>query len=318
MPLSDFPDAGHLFRALMETPADSVYFKDHEGRLRNVSQKMATSLGFSDPAELVGKTDVELFGEVFGRETRRDEMKIMATGCPLVGVIESRQLRDGRTNWTQTTKMPLRNEVGEVIGIWGITREINEMREAEVKLQHFATHDSLTNLPNRFLMIDRLNQILSHVGRTRSTFAVMFMDIDHFKEVNDLLGHDVGDALLCKVALRLNESVRSSDTVARLGGDEFVVVLDMLDDVGDAEVVATKIERSLARPFVLDGHKVETSVSIGISFYPNDGGDANTLLKAADFAMYLAKRAGGNGHRLCPADGTDQEMSTAPLGMSLR
>ena len=315
MPTADFPDDATLFAALMGTPFDSVYFKDRDGRLTRVSRKMADSLGFSDPAEMVGKTDVDLFGEAFGRGTRRDEVKIMETGRPLAGVIESRQKSDGRVNWTQTTKMPLYDASGEVVGVWGITREINEMREAEVRLQHFATHDSLTGLPNRFLLADRLAQVLERSRRSKAPFAVLFMDLDRFKGVNDLLGHDVGDALLCEVALRLTESVRRSDTIARLGGDEFVVVAELLDDPSDAEGVASKIEAAVALPFVLGAakHIVETSVSIGISFYPGNGEDADALLKAADYAMYLSKRGGGNRHSPCPPG-----MSECDGGMSSR
>ena len=156
-PLSDL----FLFRALMENTADSIYFKDRQCRLLRVSRKMAVHLGFSDPSELVGKTDVDLFGEAFGRGTRLDDIGIMETGRPVIGVIESRRLDKGRTNWTLTTKLPLVDESGAVIGLVGITREINEMRETEVALQHLATHDTLTDLPNRFLMVDRLGQLLA-------------------------------------------------------------------------------------------------------------------------------------------------------------
>ena len=174
-----------LLHALMESTADSIYFKDRECRLLRVSRKMAKDLGFSDPAELIGKTDIDLFGEAFGDGTRLDDIRIMDMDRPIIGVIESRQMEDGRTNWTLTTKLPLHDESGAVIGLVGITREINEIRQTEVALQHLATHDTLTDLPNRFLMVDRIDQLLARSKRSATDFAVLFMDIDRFKEVNE-------------------------------------------------------------------------------------------------------------------------------------
>ena len=218
---------------------------------------------------------------------------------PIIGVIESRQMEDGRTNWTLTTKLPLHDESGAVIGLVGITREINEIRQTEVALQHLATHDTLTDLPNRFLMVDRLHQLLARAKRSGTAFAVLFMDIDRFKEVNDTYGHEFGDLLLRAVAQRLTKSVRQSDTVARIGGDEFVIVLETVHQIGEAEAVANNVRRALARPINIQEHEMKVTVSIGISFYPENGEDADTLLRAADYAMYLAKKEGGNRHLTC-------------------
>jgi len=288
-----------LFDALMENDVDSIYFKDRECRLLRVSRKMAQSLGFSDPADLIGKTDIDLFGEAFGRGTRLDDLRVMETGKPIIGLIESRQLDDGHTNWTLATKLPLRDKSGDVVGLVGITRDINEIRQTEVALQHLATHDPLTDLPNRFLMVDRLNQLLARAKRSDAAFAVLYMDIDGFKDVNDSRGHEFGDLLLRAIAQRLRKSVRQSDTVARIGGDEFVIILETVHQVREADTVALNVRRALARSFTLARHKVKVSVSIGISFYPENGRDTDTLLRAADYAMYLAKREGGNRHMTC-------------------
>jgi diguanylate cyclase (GGDEF)-like protein/PAS domain S-box-containing protein len=288
-----------LLHALMESTADSIYFKDRECRLLRVSAKMAKDLGFSDPAELVGKTDIDLFGEVFGQGTRSDDIRIMDMDRPIIGMIESRHMEDGRTNWTLTTKLPLHDESGAVIGLVGITREINEIRQTEVALQHLATHDTLTDLPNRFLMVDRLDQLLARAKRSGTAFAVLFMDIDRFKEVNDAHGHEFGDLLLRAVAQRLTKSVRQSDTVARIGGDEFVVILETVHQIGEAGTVANNVRRALAGPITIGEHRMNVTVSIGISFFPENGNDADTLLRAADYAMYLAKREGGNRHLTC-------------------
>jgi diguanylate cyclase (GGDEF)-like protein/PAS domain S-box-containing protein len=283
----------------METTADSIYFKDRECRLIRVSRKMALDLGFDGPADLIGKTDNELFGEVFGLETRRDDLRVMEMDRPFIGMIESRQLTRGRMNWTLTTKLPLHDEAGRVIGLVGITREINEIRQVEATLQHLATHDGLTELPNRYLMIDRMSQLLARARRSGTSFAVLFMDIDGFKGVNDAHGHDLGDLLLQAVAKRLAGSVRQSDTVARIGGDEFVIIQDPMGGIGDAETLAEHVETALARAFILQKHRVKVTASIGLSFYPQNGEDPESLLKAADYAMYLAKREGGNRHLAC-------------------
>jgi diguanylate cyclase (GGDEF)-like protein/PAS domain S-box-containing protein len=289
----------------MENTADSIYFKDRQCRLLRVSRKMAQDLGFSDPSEMVGKTDIDLFGEAFGLGTQLDDIRIMESSRPIIGVIESRRLDNGRTNWTLTTKLPLLDESGVVIGLVGITREINEMRETEVALQHLATHDTLTDLPNRFLMVDRLSQLLSRAQRSGSAFAVLYMDIDRFKEVNDSHGHEFGDLLLRAVAKRLTKSVRQSDTVARIGGDEFVIILETVHELREAGAVGLHVQRALAKSFTLDRQRISITASIGISFYPQNGADPDTLLRAADYAMYLAKREGGNRHVACPP-GTPQ------------
>jgi len=288
-----------LFQALMESTADSIYFKDRECRLLRVSRMMASSLGFSDPAELIGKTDIDLYGEAFGQGTQADDIRIMDMDRPIIGLVESRQMEDGQTNWTLTTKLPLHDESGAVIGLVGITREINEIRQTEVALQHLATHDTLTDLPNRFLMVDRLHQLLARAKRSSTAFAVLFMDIDRFKEVNDTYGHEFGDLLLRVVAQRLTKNVRQSDTVARIGGDEFVIILETVHQIRETEAVAKNVRRALARPINVQEHAMNVTVSIGISFYPENGEDADTLLRTADYAMYLAKKEGGNRHLTC-------------------
>jgi diguanylate cyclase (GGDEF)-like protein len=218
---------------------------------------------------------------------------------PIIGLIEGRALPDGRTNWTITSKLPLHDADGEVIGLYGVTREINEIRQTEAALQHLATHDSLTDLPNRFLLTDRMNQLLVRSSRRPVSFAILFMDIDRFKVVNDTFGHETGDQLLRVVADRLRLAVRTSDTVARLGGDEFVVLIETPAAEAAAERVARKIEAAFVLPFTLARQRIKVGISIGISLHPQSGDSADALMHAADRAMYMAKREGGNRHRTC-------------------
>jgi diguanylate cyclase (GGDEF)-like protein/PAS domain S-box-containing protein len=283
-------DDGFLFRSLMETMVDSIYFKDRQCRLVRVNRKMALDLGRADPAELIGRTDIELFGREFGEMTMLDDARIMETDEPIIGLTESRQLESGQVNWTLTTKTPLHDLSGTVVGLLGITREINELKRAEMTLEHLATHDTLTGLPNRYLMFDRLNQLLVRAARYGLSFAILFIDLDGFKRINDSRGHDVGDLVLRGVAERLTRNLRAADTVARIGGDEFVVLLESLRAGPDAIALADKIRSTVGMPFALPGGDAAVTVSIGIGQYPDDGRDAEELLKAADVAMYRAKR----------------------------
>lgn len=179
----------------------------------------------------------------------------------------------------------------------GIVRDITERRAAEAKIMHLANHDTLTNLPNRNLVQDRIQQAIARAQRANSRFAVMFIDLDKFKVINDSLGHDIGDLLLQTVAQRLTESLRTGDTVGRQGGDEFIVLLDSLNTPEDAALVAHKMLLSLAAPYQLNGYELYTSASIGIAVYPQDGDNVETLLKNSDTAMYHAKDNGRSNYQ---------------------
>ena len=284
----------------MENTEDSIYFKDRECRLLRVSQRMAVSLGFADPSELVGKTDVDLFGESFGRRTLMEDLKIMESGEPIIGMVESRRMEGSELNWTSTTKVPLRDGSGNVIGLMGITREINELKRAELDLQHLATHDQLTDLPNRYLLMDRMVQTLAHAARARSIFAVLFLDIDDFKEINDEHGHEFGDVVLRSIAQTAPEhGPQQRHRRADRGGR----VRDRARDArrpSGREIRGRQGPASVAKPATLQRHAVTSTASIGISFYPDNTGDAEALLRAADYAMYLAKSEGKNGWQVCP------------------
>ena len=174
----------------------------------------------------------------------------------------------------------------------GIMRDITERKATEAKITHLANHDGLTNLPNRNLVQDRIQQTIAWAQRSGHQFAVMFIDLDKFKFINDSLGHDTGDVLLQTVAQRLTASLRMGDTVGRQGGDEFIVLLASLSVPEDAALVAQKILNSVAGPYLINGHELHTSASVGIAVYPQDGDNVEMLLKNSDTAMYHAKDAG--------------------------
>jgi diguanylate cyclase (GGDEF)-like protein len=188
-----------------------------------------------------------------------------------------------------------RDERGHAILLRGTMQDITERRMYEARIEYLATHDALTDLPNRNLLGDRIAQSIAQTHRAGERLALLFLDLDRFKFINDSFGHTVGDGLLKAVAARLLGTVRDSDTVARLGGDEFVIMAPGLIHAGDAANVAKKILATFAVPFVVAGRELHVTASIGVSIYPEDGDNSNTLLKSSDAAMYRAKEQGRNG-----------------------
>jgi diguanylate cyclase (GGDEF)-like protein len=174
---------------------------------------------------------------------------------------------------------------------------IKELEQTQLRLKHLALHDSLTDLPNRNLFYDHLNKSVARAKRQEGMLAVLFIDLDEFKNINDKLGHSVGDLMLLSVAKRLTECIRESDIVARMGGDEFTIILDDVNSVDDTAMVAEKILEAMSVPFVLEGNKISITASIGISVYPNDSSDKDALMKNSDTAMYMAKEKGKNNYR---------------------
>ena len=281
-----------ILNALMENTGDSIYIKDRQCRLWRISRKMASDLGIDDPQKIYGLTDIELFGEVFGNKTMIDDQLVMETRKPKIGLIESYLNKHGETNWTSTTKMPLLDEAGEVVGLLGITREINELKNSEIGFQWLATHDSLTSLANRYLLSDRIEQAIFHAKRNSCIFALLFIDLNGFKKINDIAGHAQGDLYLKKLAKVLTRNVRSSDTVARIGGDEFVVLLDGLNRLDETNTVVKKLKDAIEKQVDEEYHTV--TAAIGVSTFPADGDSPEMLFKAADRAMYNAKNATKN------------------------
>ena len=202
--------------------------------------------------------------------------------------------RDGTVRWVQERGDFFFDRNGKPLRSVGTMIDITERKETEQQLARHAHYDSLTELPNRTLLADRANQAIAYSDRHKRPTAVLFLDLDRFKNVNDTLGHSIGDALLKAVAGRLKRSVRAVDCVARLGGDEFIIVLTDLPNSQAAMKIAQKIVNETGRSYVVSGHELFTTASIGISMYPADGHDVETLLRNADTAMYQAKDRGGN------------------------
>jgi diguanylate cyclase (GGDEF)-like protein/PAS domain S-box-containing protein len=205
---------------------------------------------------------------------------------------------DGRQHWVSATMYPIRDEQGRLIRLAGVAEDITERLEQQRRLEDLAHYDVLTRLPNRTLLADRLRLAIAHSRRSGRMLAVCLLDLDGFKAVNDELGHDAGDALLVELAGRMLTAVRGEDTVARLGGDEFVVLLGDLGSVAEAEDILARLLKVVAMPYSIKNRQVGVSASIGVTLYPADDADADTLLRHADHAMYLAKEAGKHRFRM--------------------
>ncbi|WP_432471488.1 bifunctional diguanylate cyclase/phosphodiesterase [Amphritea sp. HPY] len=202
--------------------------------------------------------------------------------------------KDGKLYAEQLTITALKNSQGVVDQYIGIFSDITDLKENQQRLVQMAHYDALTGLPNRILLADRLAQALSHTARMENLLAVAYLDLDDFKPINDQLGHDIGDKLLVAVANRLQESIRADDTTARLGGDEFVLLLPELESVEQSNIAFDRVTTKISEPYYINDHKINLSASIGISLYPIDNSDADTLLRHADQAMYTAKQCGRN------------------------
>ena len=216
------------------------------------------------------------------------------------GIVERHEFkflrRDGSTLWATLATNPIFDSSGTYLGALALVSDITAQRAASERIWRQANFDQLTGLPNRHMFLDRLQHEAAHAKREGACLALLFIDLDHFKQVNDSLGHEKGDMLLRQAARRISERVRATDTVARLGGDEFTVILAGVGQLGGIERVLQELTAALALPFVLDGDTAQVSASVGVALYPADAESPDTLLRHADQAMYAAKSAGRNGY----------------------
>ena len=267
--------------------------------------------------EVIGKSAMDLFPHV--REQNVDELlrRALAGETMASPDVHYAVPQTGREGWTSAVYRPHFDADGKVVGLIGLVRDITERKTAEQQIEYQAYHDALTGLANRRLFQEHLSLALALAQRRHALVAVLFLDLDHFKVINDSLGHSIGDALLRQVSNRLRGCVREGDTVARVGGDEFTIVLQEIARPDDAATVAKKVLRSIAEPIEVNGHKLYVTTSIGVTVYPQDGEDAETLLKTADAAMYRAKGEGRNTYQMATPDlsRTTQERMALESGL---
>ncbi len=287
-----------LMRLTLASIGDAVLCTDAEGHityLNPVAERMTGWQAFDAAGRHIDEVaPLQLGGDAQLRTSPLcDALAQRRTLGPTRGV--ALQRRDGQSLCVQESASPITDQAGQVTGAVMVLHDTSETVALAERMAYLAHYDALTQLPNRLLLRDRLEQALTYARRSHASVAVMYLDLDGFKQVNDTLGHGVGDLLLVEFARRVVQAVRASDTVCRLGGDEFVVLLTGPSDMGHAAQVAGKILALCNTPFVLQGHSVQVGVSGGISMFPEHGEDFEALLRHADTAMYVSKR-NGRGH----------------------
>jgi len=274
------------YRLLFERNLAGVYRSTIEGRILDGNDAIARMFGYRDREDFLAQSAYSLYNS---EEERNRLMAQVRKHGSLSNVEVRMRRRDGTPVWVIENMTLLDGGILE-----GTIVDITDRKTAQEQMEYQAYHDALTGLPNRLLFRDRIDIALAHAKRHHTAAAVMFLDLDQFKLVNDSLGHTVGDALLQEVATRLVLSIRADDTVARMGGDEFTVLLTDIKEAGSSSIVAQKLLDTISRPMMIEGHELYVTTSIGIARSPEDGVDAETLLKRADSAMYRAKEAGRN------------------------
>ena len=280
------------FQALTESAMDIVTVLDRDGVICYQSPSVLHLLGY-EPADMIGRSQFDFVDRADVDMLRGSFQKLVDGGAMDRPIEFQVRRRDGQMRILESIGKNCL-DISAVQGVIVNTRDVTDRRAVEDRIQHLAYHDALTGLPNRSLIQDRISQAIVYSERSSERFAVMFIDIDNFKNINDTLGHDSGDLLLRNIATRLKDSVRTHDTIARQGGDEFIVLLTELQGHRGATLVAQKILDTLRAPFDLGGALQHVSGSIGIALFPDDGVDASTLLKNADTAMFHGKALGKN------------------------
>lgn len=286
---------------ILNSAAEGIFGMDPEGKITFINPTAARSLGY-EIQELIGKNSHSVM-----HHTRPDGSPYPEAECPVFSTLNNgtcyREMddvfwrKDGTSFHVEYMSAPIM-DFGKILGAVTTFRDITERRKAEETIRNMAFHDALTGLPNRVLLDDRLNVALVNAHRYKQMLAVLFLDMDKFKPINDNLGHAVGDLVLQELANRLKHCLREGDTVARLGGDEFIILFPQIMHISDAELAAQKILDAVKQPFLLAGHSLDLTASIGVAIYPKDGQDRDTLLKKADQALYRAKDSQRNNFQL--------------------
>ena len=307
----------HLQAAALEAAANAIVITDSDGTIIWVNHAFTTMTGYSKE-EVLGKNPNVLKSGSQPESYYADLWSTISSGKVWRGEIVNRR-KDGTTYTEEMTITPVTKGIGNAeTQFVAIKQDITERKAAEERVQYLAYYDALTGLPNRTLLQDRLAKAVAGARRRKDKVALLFLDLDRFKNVNDSLGHSVGDLLLQEVAERLKRFGREQDTVARLGGDEFLVVLSNVKDVADAAVAADRLVKSMTAGFVIQDHPLTISCSLGISIFPEHGADGETLIKNADAAMYCAKEKGRNNFQFFTENMNAQVVERLTLENSLR
>ena len=293
----------HL-RTIIDLVPHFIFVKNTEGQYILANQAIAEAYG-ATPEALIGKTDRDFVrDEEQVAQFLADDQEVIRSGKQKWVPEEEMTDAAGQTRYLQTTKIPYDSDHrGVLSSVLGVSVDITELKRHQKQLEHIAHFDALTQMPNRVLLSDRLNQAIAQSDRHGSLLAVAYLDLDGFKAVNDKHGHSTGDKFLSLLAGRMKLALRESDTLARLGGDEFVAVLLDLQAAESSAPILERLLASAAEPVTINGHELRVSASLGVTYYPQaEAVDADRLMRQADQAMYLAKQAGKNRYHIFDAD----------------
>ncbi|MEA3299348.1 MAG: EAL domain-containing protein [Pseudomonadota bacterium] len=291
-------EAEQRYRNIFENATEGIFQTTLDGHYLEVNGALARIYGFDSPVDMVHNLH-DIGQQLYVLPRRRDEFIRLMQEKGVVVNFESQVFRrDGTVIWISENAHEVRDTDGRLRYYEGTVEDITERKAYEQLIAHQATHDTLTGLPNRALILERIDHAIRRARDDDSGVAVVFIDLDHFKNVNDSLGHNAGDEMIRTVAERLRACLREHDTVARLGGDEFVLLLtDIRRDMALVSRAVARLLEAIEQPCTLAGREYLITCSLGVSFYPTDGVDAETLLKNADLAMYKAKASGRNAYR---------------------
>lgn len=304
------------FEVLLDAIPDLIWLKDPNGVYLFCNRAFERLFGAKEK-EIVGKSDYDFVEYQLADFFRTHDIIAMDAKEPVRNEEELSFKEDGYNGLFETIKTPVYDQKSQLLGVLGISRDITARRESEEKIQKLEYFDPLTALPNKLQLRLRVEHDLSIVERQNKQLAVLFIDFDHFKNINDTLGHAIGDELLVKVSKRLKTLLRQVDTLSRQGGDEFVVILPGVS-VDDAAHMAKRLLQSIEQPIKLEENELIITASVGIALYPNDGKDIDTLFKCADAAMYLAKQNGRNNYRFFTAEIQSRSARILSLENALR
>jgi len=293
-------ESEELYSSMVELAAIGISHVDVDGRFIHVNRRLCDMLGYTRE-ELLERSVVDISHPDDRSETDKGRLRLQAGEIDSFKV-EKRYLRkDGSPIWVHLTIAAQRSSDGRRLNDISIVEDITERREAQSRVQYLATHDEMTGLANRTLFTELLTNTIASAKRYRRHFAVLFIDLDRFKIINDSLGHEGGDQLLKEMAVRFRGNVRESDVLARFGGDEFVLLVNEVPDRATAALIARNLLLLTLKPVRIAGQQCRVTASIGIAMYPEDAADTNALMKHADMAMYRAKEEGKNGFQFYTA-----------------